>query len=225
VTEKPTAILLDLDDCLYDYSKAHSAGLTASLEQLSIRLGVDAATLRVQYLKSRAEIKSFLGNTASSHSKLLYFKRALEAMGLGARTDIALELETAYWGNFIRNMDPSEGSVELLEIARELGIPVFVVTDMTLQIQIRKLISLEILTHLSGIVSSEEVGSDKPSMGFVDQLSARFDANLDCAWVIGDNIVKDGALAAALHARFLSVPTIGRRRKFFKAISGELRGL
>jgi len=223
VTNTPTSILLDLDDCLYDYSRAHSAGMSASMEQLSLRLGVETAALNDQFQKSRMEVKGFLGNTASSHSRLLYFKRTLEALGLGARADMALELETSYWGTFIRNMSPSESSVEFLELARELGVPVFIVTDMTLQVQIRKLITLDILPYLSGILSSEEVGSDKPSKGFVDQLVDRFKANLDDSWVIGDDKEKDGLLAEALGARFLEVPAVGSRGKFFKSITRELR--
>lgn len=224
--KKPlTSILLDLDDCLYDYSTAHSAGMSASMEQLSMRLGIESDALNNQFLKSRTEVKSFLGKTASSHSRLLYFKRTLEAMGLGSRADMALELETSYWGAFIRNMSPSEGSVEFLEVARELGVPVFIVTDMTLQVQIRKLMTLEVLPYLSGILSSEEVGADKPSGGFADQLVARFEADLDQAWVVGDDREKDGLLAESLGARFLEVPAVRSRGKFFKSITRELRSL
>jgi len=219
------SILLDLDDCLYDYSTAHKIGLKTALGQLSLRLGIDTKSVEQQYEWSRQQVKSVLGSTASSHSRLLYFKRTLEAFGLGARIDLALELETSYWGAFIRNMMVSEGSVEFLEVAREVGVPVFIVTDLTLQVQIRKLISLEILPYLSGVLSSEEVGLDKPSAGFAEQLTARFEADLTKTWVIGDDLEKDRLLAESIGARFLHVPAVSSRGKFFKAATRELRSL
>lgn len=223
MTSSPTTILIDLDDCLYDYTHAHGEGIAASLGHFAARFSIEIETAELLFLEARARVHARLEATASAHSKIVQFKRLLDSIGLGSRPDVALELDSLYWGNFIRSMNISEGVVDFLEACRELGISVFVVTDMMLQTQVKKLVTLDLLPYFAGLISSEEVGLDKPSERFVSELQERFGAELDAAWVIGDNETRDGGLAEALGARFFLVPRVANRKKFFRKLTQTLR--
>ena len=220
---KPTSILVDLDDCLYDYDGPHTGALTATLHHLSIRLSLPIETLEKEFLRARESVQQRLANTASSHSKLVQFKRMLDNLGLGSRSEIALDLESIYWGNFLRTMAASNGVLEFLQACRELEIEVFVVTDLTLQIQIRKLAALDLLPYCSGVLASEEIGNDKPHIGFKEELQARFSPDLSNVWVIGDSAEKDGGLANSFDAQFFHVPRTSKRLGFFSNLTRFLR--
>ena len=195
----------------------------AALRHFSARFGINLKAAETLFSDAKARVHDTLGQTASAHSKIVQFKSLLDSIGLGAKPDVSLELETIYWGNFMRALEVSEGAVEFLETCRELGIPVFVVTDLTLQIQIRKLVALDLLPFVAGLITSEEVGHDKPSELFGTELIRRFDAALDSAWVVGDNDLKDGGLATVLGADFHLVPRVAVRRKFFQNLAATLR--
>lgn len=220
--QRPTAILLDLDDTLYDYKVAHSAGLTAAIDLLASRLNVRNQDLGESFRRSREEIHSQLSQTAASHSKLLQFKKTLEHIGIPGRIDLALEVESSYWGNFFRAMEATESSREFLEKARETGVPVFVTTDMTLRSQLQKLLILSLSGFISAVITSEETGCDKPSVTFLEQLQLRFKCDLTEIWVVGDDPVKDGMLAELARGHFFRVPRIESRGRFFRSLAKKL---
>ena len=60
------AIIIDLDDTIYSYTKCHEKSLEL-LESLNLSFDKD------DYKKSRKYIHSLLENTASMHNKLLHF--------------------------------------------------------------------------------------------------------------------------------------------------------
>lgn len=219
---RPTAILLDLDDTLYDYEAAHSAGFVAAIDHLESTVKVPSESLTRLFLQSRQEVRLELNGTASSHSKILQFKRTLETLGIPQRIDIALELESVYWGRFLRSMELSEGSHEFLDLTRELAVPVFITTDMTLQIQIRKLLFLGVAKYITALLTSEETGSDKPSLQFFHHLGTRLGCDLSEVWIIGDDVDKDGEFAELAGGRFFRVPTVKHRGRFFRQLTRRL---
>jgi len=192
---KPDYIGLDLDDTMYSYQPCHEAANLAVTEQASSRLGLSKSKWTQAVSTSRDEVKNSLGSSASSHSRLLYFKLALEKLGLGSHLELALQLETTYWGNFVRAVKPAEGLHELLELTREHGIPVVVLTDLTTSIQIRKLHHLQCLEFITGLVSSEDVGGDKPNPKFITYSQSNLGIGQGHWWIIGDDLEKDGGLA------------------------------
>jgi putative hydrolase of the HAD superfamily len=95
-------------------------------------------------------------------------------------------------------MKKEGNSDSFLEIAREKGIPVVVITDLTTAIQIRKLHKLGITEMVSGLVTSEEVGGDKPDLGFFDYITNQLGISGRHWWVVGDDKEKDGQFAKSL---------------------------
>jgi len=224
MTNKPEVIALDLDNTIYAYEPCHRAAMSLVAGELENRLELSRSRWTASYERSKESTKVRLGKVASSHSRLSYFKGMLENLGMKSQIEIALQLENLYWGEFIRNIKKAENSDRFLEIAREKGIPVVVITDLTTAIQIRKLHKLGITDMVSGLVTSEEVGADKPDLGFFDYITNQLGISGRHWWVVGDDNEKDGGFANSLPSSdFLHVSAGGNSASSFWQLSELLR--
>ncbi len=143
------------------------------------------------YSQAKKEIKLRLDKTASSHSRLLYFHRTLEIMGLGSQALLALDLEQTYWRTFLSNATLFDNVIELLDELKIINTLLVIVTDLTAQIQIRKLIYFELDKYFYYIVTSEEAGFDKPQDSIFKLALKKINYHPKCLWMIGDDPIKD----------------------------------
>ena len=141
--------------------------------------------------EARNQVKARLKHTASSHSRLLYLQRMLEIMGLGSQVLLALDFEQTYWRTFLSNATLFDGVKELLDDIRLLGIPTAIVTDLTAQIQFRKVVYFGLDYYFDYIVTSEEAGFDKPHEAPFRIALEKMRPNGNCIWMIGDDPVND----------------------------------
>ena len=136
----PAGILFDTDNTLYDYVPAHRAALEAVCKKSVSQLSLTKDEFFETYTEARTQIKNQLGRTASSHSRLLYLQRMMELAGLGSQVLLALELEQTYWRTFLRKAILFDDVIEFLDDLRLLAIPMVIVTDLTAQVQFRKIV-------------------------------------------------------------------------------------
>ena len=141
--------------------------------------------------QARNEIKTRLNQQASSHSRLLYFQRMLEIMGLGSQVLLALDFEQTYWRTFLSRATLFDGVKSFLDDLRLANIPTAVVTDLTAQIQFRKIVYFGLDHYFDYIVTSEEAGYDKPHTAPFDIAIEKMKPKGNCIWMIGDNPVND----------------------------------
>src|SRR3989344_7238140 len=158
----PEAVLLDTDNTLYPYHPAHRAARAAVKAKARQLFNLGEPEFERAFSLARGEVKARLAGTASSHSRLLYFQQMLEIIGLGSQVLLALDLEQTYWRTFLSNARLFNGVKEFLDDLRIAGIPTAVVTDLTAQIQFRKIIYFGLDLYFDYIVTSEEAGFDKP---------------------------------------------------------------
>jgi putative hydrolase of the HAD superfamily len=194
----PNAVLIDLDNTLYHYDPAHSAALEQARVKAERILGMGARDFDALYDQSRKILKAQLGPTAASHNRLLYFQRAIELAGLKTQVLAALDLEQTYWRSFLTNARLFEGVLEFFDDMRLLGIPIVIITDLTAQIQFRKLVYFGLDHYIDYVVTSEETGEDKPAKAGFEIAIAKIGATHGCVWMIGDDPVADISGAAAL---------------------------
>ncbi len=181
-------VVFDLDNTLYSYNEAHDPALEAVSLLGASELGITTKTFISQYEKSRDFVKARLGNSAASHSRLLYIHELLTQIGFSNQPRLALQLEQEYWRNYMFSMKLREGAQELLETLRFARVPTILVTDLTLQIQIRKLIHLKLDMYFDLIIASEEVSGDKNTLEPFRLMVDRCDPDwLRYPWFIGDN--------------------------------------
>lgn len=187
----PDAILFDTDNTLYPYEPAHLAAQRAVREKVVSTFSIKPEDFDRASKEARQQVKSRLKHTAASHSRLLYMQRMLEIMGLGSQVLLALDFEQTYWRTFLTNAVLFDEVKELLDDIRLLGIPTVVVTDLTAQIQFRKIVYFGLDHYFDYIVTSEEAGFDKPHEAPFQIALEKMRPKGDCIWMIGDNPVND----------------------------------
>lgn len=187
----PDAILFDTDNTLYPYDPAHAAAQQAVRRKVVSTFSISEPDFDAAFAQARSEVKSRLKHTAASHSRLLYLQRMLEIMGLGSQVLLALDFEQTYWRTFLGNAALFDGVKETLDDLRLLGIPTAIVTDLTAQIQFRKVVYFGLDHYFDYIVTSEEAGHDKPHESPFRIALEKMRPKGNCIWMIGDNPVND----------------------------------
>jgi FMN phosphatase YigB (HAD superfamily) len=187
----PDAILFDTDNTLYPYDPAHMAAMQAVRIKVSNAFSIEPASFDAAFSEARRQVKSRLKHTAASHSRLLYLQRMLEIIGLGSQVLLALDFEQTYWRTFLSTAVLFDEVKELLDDVRLLGIPTAIVTDLTAQIQFRKVVYFGLDRHFDYIVTSEEAGFDKPHEAPFQIALEKMQPKGHCIWMIGDNPVND----------------------------------
>lgn len=192
----PTLVVFDLDDTLYEYAPCDNAGRTGLTKLMSDRFGIEDIRFNDAYSRARSAVKARLGETASSHSRLLYSHEALELLGLRSEPRMALEMEQAYWSNYLSVAELKLGALDLMDTLRYNSVPIAIVTDLTAQIQFRKLVYLGVAQYFDHVVCSEETPGEKSSLEPFELLASRVgESALDCVWFVGDRIF-DAPVAA-----------------------------
>ena len=190
-TKLPDAFLFDTDNTLYPYKDANLAAQKAVRDKIIKTLSISGKQFDTSYFQARKEVKRRIPNTAASHSRLLYMQKMIESFGLGSQVLLALDFEQTYWRTFMSNASLFPGVKDLLEDIRVLGIPVSMVTDLTAQIQFRKVIYFELDKYFDYIVTSEESGFDKPHQASFTLAIEKMKPKGKCIWMIGDDPVSD----------------------------------
>jgi len=190
-TRLPDAFLFDTDNTLYPYTPAHVAAQKAVRDKVASTLSISPEDFDKAFTEARNQVKIRLEHTASSHSRLLYLQRMLEIMGLGSQVLLALDFEQTYWRTFLSNAVLFDGVKDLLDDIRLLGIPTAIVTDLTAQIQFRKVVYFGLDHYFDYIVTSEEAGFDKPHEAPFRIALDKMRPKGNCIWMIGDNPVND----------------------------------
>ena len=156
-------VLLDIDNTIYHYESCHKLALNSLLKELSKLLILPSETIKNEFLKSRKTVNKRLYETASSHSRFLYIQLTLEKiLGLSDFYN-TLKLEKLYWEKFLEKMQLNEAASKFIFECNSKNIPICCVTDLTAQIQFRKLLKLNLENRIKYIVTSEEVGVEKPN--------------------------------------------------------------
>jgi len=191
LTRLPDAFLFDTDNTLYPYDPAHVVAQKAVCDKVVNTLAITPEQFDKAFKEARGQVKSRLKHTAASHSRLLYLQRMLEIMGLGSQVLLALDFEQTYWRTFLSNAVLFNGVKDLLDDIRLLGIPTAIVTDLTAQIQFRKIVYFGLDHYFDYIITSEEAGFDKPHEAPFQIALEKMRPKGDCIWMIGDNPVND----------------------------------
>jgi FMN phosphatase YigB (HAD superfamily)/ribulose-5-phosphate 4-epimerase/fuculose-1-phosphate aldolase len=188
------AILLDLDDTLYNYDFCHTIALNAVLDGISAKHVIAVSELAACYADLNVQLKIELGDTAASHSRFIYFKQLLAAQGLPLAT--TMHWHGLYWSTFYAAMSPAEGVLELLTLLKARQVKIVLLSDFLIQHQFEKLAALGILEYFDEIVTSEEVGVDKPNSKMFLAALAKIGATPEKVIIVGDSFTKDIAGAA-----------------------------
>lgn len=190
---KPKAVIFDTDNTLYRYDVAHSAAINAVTTKAENLIGIKKKEFISAYEISRKNIKAQLGTTASSHSRLLYFQRTIEHLGLRTQILLTLDLEQTYWRTFLINAQLFSHVKEFILDLKSNGIITANITDLTAQIQFRKMVYFGLDEYFDYVVTSEESGKDKPDPKPFQIALEKLKIEPRRIWMIGDSALEDMA--------------------------------
>jgi putative hydrolase of the HAD superfamily len=183
----PEAVIFDTDNTLYSYNPAHKAATESVIKKAINIFGVSESEFTQAFEISRSEVKNRLGNTASSHSRLLYFQKTIENLGMGTRILTTLDLEQTYWRTFLANAKLFPGVIRFLQLLKNKGIRTANITDLTAQIQFRKMVYFGLDEYFDYVVTSEEAGCDKPDAQPFEIALGKLKIPAKKIWMIGDD--------------------------------------
>ena len=189
--KKPQAIIFDTDNTLYPYKPAHKAATKAVEVKACDLLGISLEKFNKAFITARLEVKVQLNKTASSHSRLLYYQRTIEILGLNTQILMTLDLEQTYWRTFLANCRLFPEVKEFILDLKNEGVVTAIITDLTAQIQFRKIIYFGLDSYFDYVVTSEEAGADKPSRAPFEIALKKLQIPSEDIWMIGDDSNSD----------------------------------
>ena len=184
-------IIFDLDNTLYDYNLCHNKAINEVINYLikTIQVSLDKEHIKSLYDDISKKIKYELINTASSHNKSIYFKRLLEKLNIEfSHFQI---INNLYWETFYENLVCFDGVKDFIIWNKNIGKKIGILTDYETEYQLVKLEKLGLLKYIDIIVTSEEVGIEKPSTQMFYTMLQKMKLNLTDVIMIGDNYEKD----------------------------------
>jgi putative hydrolase of the HAD superfamily len=193
IIDTPKAVIFDTDNTLYPYIPAHKEATHAVEAKVEKMLGISKENFRSAFIEARNDIKNRLGSVASSHSRLLYMQATIERLELGTRILLTLDLEQTYWRTFLNSCKLFPGALNFILLLKSKGIVTANITDLTAQIQFRKLVYFGLDELFNYVVTSEEAGKDKPNRQPFELALKKLKVNPENVWMIGDDSKSDMA--------------------------------
>jgi putative hydrolase of the HAD superfamily len=202
------AVLCDLDDTLFDHHGASRAAIAAlhanvpgfgcwSMEELAARHSAVLELLHLEVLHGRLSIAA---------ARTERFRRLLADASAARAEERAPELARLYRRSYETSWQPTPGAVDLLASLRRDRVPVAVVTNNVVVEQRMKLARCGLAAYVDALVTSEEVGAQKPDPQIFATALKRLDVPADAAVMLGDGWSTDivGARGAGVRAVWLN---------------------
>lgn len=183
------AVLIDLDNTLYAYGPAHEAALKECYRRLPG--APDFASYAAQYKQARTRVTNRLYPSGACRSRLLAFQALCEGWRIPRPYEKALELDNAYWNQFIEAMSLDREAEAFLGLCKSRNLPLCIVSDMTAEIQIRKIIKLGLKETITHLVTSEETGREKPDPAMFNAALSKLGHEARECIMLGDDVQKD----------------------------------
>lgn len=194
-------VIFDLDDTLYDYTECNKKAVEEVFRWVEYNLGISRDRADNAYREAKKLVKSRLGHTAASHNRMLYMQTMLELCGMKPAAH-SLALYNRYWDAVLENIRLFPYVRSLWNDLRRYEIKIAVLSDLTAQIQHRKLLRLGIASDVDVLVTSEEAGEEKPSAKMFDLVVRKLGYSVKELVMVGDSFEKDvrGAMNCGIEA-------------------------
>lgn len=182
-------VLIDIDDTLYSYDPCHQFALESVFAHET--LGLEKEDFFYRYRQARDSVTMRLNGQGACRSRLFAFLYMIETLKLSSAYVKAYQLDQIYWDKFIEYMEMDDNAFGFLMRCNQNQIPICAVSDMTAHIQIRKLQKLKLTSLINFLVTSEEVGIEKPDALMFRAGLEKLKAEPSQVIMIGDSFKKD----------------------------------
>ena len=199
-------VIFDIDGTMYDYDACDPSATGAVQKYCREKLGVEQEQFCQALAKAGQMVRQRIGyRCASVHNRLLRYQCMMELWGTPLFPHVQ-EMQRLYWDTMLEQMKPSAGLTAWMEILKKNGIQIAVGTNMTAEIQYKKLEKLGVSPYVDWLVSSEEAGVEKPDAKFFSQCVEKSGRKPEECLFAGDSLKGDvtPALACGMQALLFS---------------------
>lgn len=200
---KPTVVLWDMDDTIFDHALTSRAALALARRRYPALRGPTLDELWQEYgrLLGITHIEVMLGRRTSHDARIDRFRRLAAWAGHRVSADEARTMSTDYRDWYLRARRPVAGAPEAVRYLHRTA-RIGVVTNNTVAEQVEKIAFLGLKESIDVLVTSEEVGVGKPDPEIFRVALERTGAKPRDAVMIGDSWASDiaGARAAGIRA-------------------------
>lgn len=200
------AVLVDLDDTLFDHrAAARQALLSAAAADPALRR-CDFETLEARHRAILEDLHRRVldGAMTVDEARALRFRMLVEENDTAEPCDRARidRITTAYRGAYSGNWAALAGARPLLAELKGRGVRIAVVTNNIVSEQVAKLKALDLARLVDALVVSEAVGASKPAAAIFEHALNALGAAAGGSVMVGDNWSADieGARAAGIAA-------------------------
>lgn len=162
---KIKTVLIDLDDTLSDTKPLYELAVKDCLKTFNKTTGLNYPLKKFEqlYLQARAKTKATVPTSAAKHNRAIYFQKMVEDLDIPTEFDLIYKLYQTYYHYVYHNMKLFPYALELLKWLKKTDRQVVIVSDGNAHIRLRKIHALKISPYVDFMVSSEEVGVEKPA--------------------------------------------------------------
>jgi len=196
------AVVFDFDNTLYNYDSAHLEGIRSVSVYFKRVFNISSDAFIEFYEEAKYIVKEQLGDTAASHNKMFYFKNILYKLGYKSIEYIE-EIDNIYWNSFHKSMSLYPWVIPVFDYIKSNNIKIGLCTNYMLSEQLDKIRILGIGMYFDAIVSSEEVGLDKPHLPIYKQIAYDLSLNYENILFIGDDYLRDYLIPVELGMKAL----------------------
>lgn len=204
----PRAVLFDLDDTLFDHARATRVALAAVQEADAalIHWSLDELDRRHRVMLEAWHQEVLAGRTTIARARVSRFAELVRAAGGEDADDRAPILAARYRSAYETAWYTVTGAVPFVQAVVGRGLHVAVVTNNVLAEQQVKLARCGLTELVDALVTSEEVGSQKPDPAIFRAALTRLGVSASEAVMVGDAWATDieGARRAGLRAIWLN---------------------
>lgn len=191
-------VLFDIDNTIYDYNKANQKAIEQVYQYCQENFQWEKSFTKTLLYEAQQEERQVLSSDcAALHNRLIRYQLMLEKQGKNLFPHVQ-NLYHTYWDTLLNTMDPEPGIQELFEQLRRQNLKIGIATDMTAYMQYEKLKRINLLSYVDFIVSSEEVGVEKPNEKLFYRCAQKAACKPCECLMIGDSLEKD--VKGAIHA-------------------------
>lgn len=195
-------IIFDLDDTLYNYEINNQYALSLIHKKINHNFNISFEISQNTLDKVKKDYKVEVGNIASSHNRYIYLKHMFENLKIPLK--FLDEYHRFYWDSFFQNCKPEDTVLEFLTFFKDNypEIKLVILTDFTAKEQFDKLHHLKIFDFFDLIITSEEIGIEKPSIKTFNYVLSKLNCSRNEVIMIGNDFNKDilGSISSNIYA-------------------------
>jgi len=192
--------IFDLDNTLYNHKISEKKAYKEIEKYLQNKYNI--TNVENYLFRIKQNLKYEINNTASSHNRFIYFKKLIEELNL--EYDEVEKLNIIYWDIFLNNIILYPKIIEFFEFLKKIKIKIIILTNFQTEYQFKKLNKLKILNFCDYIITSEEVGIEKPSLKIFNEVVRITGIERDKLIMLGDDFKNDinGAINSKIYSFF-----------------------